>query len=1182
MSARAEFISKAIYRDRLTISQRNPSVIAGSGIDGPASRQRRDELAQPQQRPWVLLFVLLGMATGAMAQMVLPAPGYINTVAGKGTQGYSGDGAAAVNAQIYYPQGMAVDAQGNLYIADEDNNRIRKVTAATGIITTVAGNGTGGFSGDGGSALSAELYLPSGVAVDSSGNIYIADTYNNRIRKVTASTGIITTVAGNRTGSYPGDSGPALAAWLASPLGIAFDASGNLYVADSADCLVRKIVISTGIITSVAGNGVACAYAGDGYAATVAELNYPSAVALDPSGNFYIADRNNFRVRKVTLSTGKISTVAGTGVNGSSGDGGLATVAKIGPTGVAVDGSGNLYIADASGSSVRKVLASNGIINTVAGNGTVGYSGDGGLATSASLNIPTAVALDAGGNNLFLSDRNQRIRAVGVGKNLPIITWATPAAILYGTALSNVQLSATASVPGTFAYTPALNTVLTAGQHTLSATFTPTDTTNYRSVTATVVLTVNSAPAAFTWNPPADITYGTRLSSTQLNVTPITPGTVVFTPAAGTVLPVGLQILWATFTPTDSSDYVPFTGSVGIDVLPAENKWDSGTVTLVVNGSTISTATYGAGATPTSVAESLARNTNSGAPVTVTAMNNALDIVAKATGSSTDYSYSLQNTAYDSADFASPSFPYQTLSGTLDGGADSGARPGTVYSYQGVQYDAVGNLTSYSDLVMGTWAAQYDTLNRLKTDVASAGPYSGQNYCWAYDPFGNRTAQIEQGAACPTPETSVPPTAAYNTKNQVTWVQNSAPSGFAYDTAGNVTADNLNSYLYDAEGRICAVASSPVPGITTMTGYLYYADGVRAAKGTIAAWSCDPSVNGFQVTNDFVVGPGNEQLAEYARNTSGAMAIDHNNVWAAGSLLATNDGSGPLHFYLDDPLGTRRVQTDQAGVVEQTCKSLPFGDGLNCTSAGVYTSSLTAPTEHHFTGKERDSESGNDYFGARYYASTMGRFLSPDWSAKAEPVPYAKLDDPQTLNLYAYVRNNPLVRVDPDGHLGCGFLWLGNCPPPPLPPPPATPKAPGLPKDVPSAHVPGPEYKTADAAGKAAIRATNRKSIRENKEIAGRVVKNDNMTYGVTKGPESGRTISSSDPGSVPPGTVNAEIWHDHGAATPGYDNENFSSADYGRSRAEGVPILVGTPGGQIRKYDPQTNVDTQVGTTPH
>jgi RHS repeat-associated protein len=177
----------------------------------------------------------------------------------------------------------------------------------------------------------------------------------------------------------------------------------------------------------------------------------------------------------------------------------------------------------------------------------------------------------------------------------------------------------------------------------------------------------------------------------------------------------------------------------------------------------------------------------------------------------------------------------------------------------------------------------------------------------------------------------------------------------------------------------------------------------------------DPSTNGFKTTNDFVLGLGGEEVTEMGIDTTAGssattLAWQHTNVWAGGKLFGNYDKTG-LHFYLDDPLSTRRAQTNYAGVLEQTCSSLPFGDALSCTGGD-----LQVPTEHHFTGKERDTESGNDYFEARYFSSATGRFISPDWSAKQEPVPYAKLDNPQTLNLYAYVGNNPLSSADIDGH----------------------------------------------------------------------------------------------------------------------------------------------------------------------
>src|SRR6185437_10995075 len=192
--------------------------------------------------------------------------------------------------------------------------------------------------------------------------------------------------------------------------------------------------------------------------------------------------------------------------------------------------------------------------------------------------------------------------------------------------------------------------------------------------------------------------------------------------------------------------------------------------------------------------------------------------------------------------------------------------------------------------------------------------------------------------------------------------------------------------------------------MTVMTGYIYDVDGNRVAKGAITSWSCDPSKNGFTTQANYVRDQAGHQLSEFV---PGAIPWQHTNVYANGELIATEDQT-EAHFYLNDWLGTRRVQTDSAGTtIEQTCSSLPYGDGETCSPT---------PTENLFTGKERDAESGNDYFGARYYASSIGRFLSPDWSAKEQPVPYAKLDNPQTLNLYQYMGNNPLGGTDPDGH----------------------------------------------------------------------------------------------------------------------------------------------------------------------
>jgi trimeric autotransporter adhesin len=355
------------------------------------------------------------------------AAGVIGTVAGNGASGFSGDGGPATAAVLDEPDGVVVDAAGNLYLADQLNERIRKVSAA-GTITTFAGNGRYSYSGDGGQATSASFFYTADVTVDSSSNLYVVDFGNNRIRKV-AENGIISTVAGDGIAGFSGDGGSATSAAINGPYGVAVDSTGNLYVADTYNHRIRK-VSTTGMITTFAGNGSGPgngdgSYSGDGGQATAAGLNFPYAVALDAGGNLYIADWFNNRVRKVTPA-GVITTFAGNGVPGFSGDGGAATKASIdGPTGVATDSAGNLYIADSGNQRIRKVTPA-GTITTVAGNGIAGFSGDGGLATSASLHLdalnsnstsipsPSNLALDTAGN-LYISDYdNIRVRKVSV------------------------------------------------------------------------------------------------------------------------------------------------------------------------------------------------------------------------------------------------------------------------------------------------------------------------------------------------------------------------------------------------------------------------------------------------------------------------------------------------------------------------------------------------------------------------------------------------------------------------------------------------------------------------------------------------------------------------------------------------------------------------------------------------
>jgi len=354
----------------------------------------------------------------------------------------------------------------------------------------------------------------------------------------------------------------------------------------------------------------------------------------------------------------------------------------------------------------------------------------------------------------------------------------------------------------------------------------------------------------------------------------------------------------------------------------------------------------------------------------------------------------------------------------MSGGAN---QIGAIYSYVmplSGGYDANGNLLTAVDSVMGQWTYSYDSLNRLTGAQAPVSqPTNISNYFagiasgWTYDAFGNRKAETQGAISGATPTAAMPSSssATYNTSNQLIAASQNAGGSLTYDASGNVIYDGINSYLYDAESRLCAVRNTA----GGLTGYIYDAAGIRVAKGGLTAFTCNFATNGFAINTSWTLGPGGEQIGEFA--VSGATSTwTHSNVFAAGKLLATYNTTG-TYFDFTDWLGTKRVEINAALSCESGYRSLPYGNGLTSYAPTALPQCVDA-TEHHYTGKERDAESGNDYFEARYYASGFGRFMSPDWSAKEEPVPYAKLDDPQSLNLYAYVEDDPSVRVDADGH----------------------------------------------------------------------------------------------------------------------------------------------------------------------
>ena len=351
-----------------------------------------------------------------------PAPGTINAFAGTSTGGNTGDGGPAVDAELSNPQDVTTDASGNTYIGDDGNCEVRKVSPS-GIITRFAGTGTCGYSGDNGPATSAEISDADGVAVDAAGNVYIADSNNHVVRKVSPD-GIITTFAGNGKFGLSGNFGPATSAEFRYPWGVRVDRSGNVYISDTDSSVVRK-VNTAGIITTVAGNGL-FGYTGDHGPATSAELSFPEGIWIDPSGNLLIADDGNSVIREVNAQ-GIITTVAGNGTSGTSGDGGPATSAELNaPYGVAEDVQGNIFIAELSGQTIREVSAATGTISNysgTAGTAGTGNQGNGGPASAALLGAPTQLWFDLSGNLYINEFQSNQIRKVPLASPTGLGYW---------------------------------------------------------------------------------------------------------------------------------------------------------------------------------------------------------------------------------------------------------------------------------------------------------------------------------------------------------------------------------------------------------------------------------------------------------------------------------------------------------------------------------------------------------------------------------------------------------------------------------------------------------------------------------------------------------------------------------------------------------------------------------------
>jgi sugar lactone lactonase YvrE len=502
----------------------------------------------------------------------------------------------ATTLPLMLPSATAFDAAGNLYFAETGNHVVRKVTPA-GIITTVAGNGVQGFSGDNGPATAAELDSPAGLALDSAGDLYIADSHNHRVREVAAATGTISTIAGTGAPGFSGDGGPATAASLDLPTALALDALGNLYLADTGNHRVRRIAAATGEIATVAGNGIE-AFAGDNGPASAASIDSPNGLALDAVGNLCIADTHNGRVRMVSAASGLISTVAGAGVVGGNvqsfgGDNGPATSASLAlPRGLTMDSAGNLYFADSANHRIRRISPT-GVITTVAGQGTETFAGDNAPAVSASLDSPRSVAVSPAGRLTFADTGNQRVRQLdaqpapgpdihtiaGLGTASPgALSLSGSSVVVYGSGSVTATLTASTLATGSVTFldtsggaqialgTASLNSdsatfstaTLAAGAHSLVATYAG-DAGHSAAQSSALAMTVT--PLAVTIAPnPVSILYGQAippLSGTLTGVLAQDAGKVsaVFTSTAAALSPAGLYPISAMLTGSAAGNY---------------------------------------------------------------------------------------------------------------------------------------------------------------------------------------------------------------------------------------------------------------------------------------------------------------------------------------------------------------------------------------------------------------------------------------------------------------------------------------------------------------------------------------------------------------------------------------------------------------------------------------------------
>lgn len=493
----------------------------------------------------------------------------------------------ATTVPIILPSAIAFDTQGNLYLAETANHVVRKIDSA-GYITTIAGTSIQGFSGDNGPATAAQMDSPQGLALDTANHLYIADTHNHCIRRLDLATGLIATIAGGSTPGFDGDNGQATSAHLNQPTALAVDSNSSLYIADTQNHRIRK-VSSSGIITTIAGDGTQ-GFSGDGGPATSAELDSPSGLAVDTSQNLYIADAHNNRIRRLDGKTGLITTFAGTGALGFSGDTAQANEATLAlPHGLAIDSAGNLYFADTANHRIRRVDATTGTITTVAGNGIQGFSGDAGPATQASLNAPQSPALSPSALVTLADSDNQRVRQIsadntihtiaGLGTTIPgALSLTGPSVTAYGSGQLTATLATSTAAQGSITFFDrsgaGVTTIgvasitsnaatfdlsaLSAGQHNLTATYSG-DELHLAAQSSVLSLSVTPLRLIATITP-ASLLYGQlvpALAGTLAGVLPRDASNLsaTFTTAASNLSPVGSYPVTATLAGSAAGNY---------------------------------------------------------------------------------------------------------------------------------------------------------------------------------------------------------------------------------------------------------------------------------------------------------------------------------------------------------------------------------------------------------------------------------------------------------------------------------------------------------------------------------------------------------------------------------------------------------------------------------------------------